>query len=115
MVRYVAIEFIIITNLEKYKENITMNRNYALLFVSVVMLLSSCASTPTKDIAVDVQADPKANFSGYKTYAWLGAAAIINDPHGQWEPPTFDADADSIDDSGSRTRYSCSKYARESK
>jgi len=71
-----------------------MNRNYVLLFASVVMLLSSCASTLTKDIAVDAQADPKANFSGYKTYAWLGAAAIINDPYGQWEPPAFDADAE---------------------
>jgi len=71
-----------------------MNRNYALLFAIAVMLLVGCASVPTKDIAVDAQADPKANFSGYKTYAWLGAAAIINDPYGQWEPPTFDADAE---------------------
>jgi len=71
-----------------------MDRNYVLLFVTVAMLLSSCASTLTKDIAVDAQADPKANFSGYKTYAWLGAAAIINDPQGQWEPPAFDADAE---------------------
>jgi len=69
-----------------------MNRNYVLLFASVVMLLSSCTSTLTKDITVDAQADPKANFSGYKTYAWLGAAAIINDPYGQWEPPADDAD-----------------------
>jgi hypothetical protein len=71
-----------------------MNRNYALLFASVVMLLSSCASTPTKDIVVDAQADPKANFSGYKTYTWLGAAAIVSDYNGQWEPPAFDADAE---------------------
>jgi len=88
------IEFEMTTNLEKLKENITMNRNYVLLFASVVMLLSSCTSTLTKDITVDAQADPKANFSGYKTYAWLGAAAIINDPYGQWEPPAFDADAE---------------------
>ena len=71
-----------------------MNRNYILLLTFIVMLLSSCASTPTKDIAINALADPKANFSGYKTYAWLGAAAIINDPYGQWEPPTFDADAE---------------------
>jgi hypothetical protein len=71
-----------------------MNRNYVLLFASAVMLLSSCASTPTKDIVIDAQADPKANFSGYKTYAWFGLAAIINDPYGQWEPPAFDADAE---------------------
>ena len=70
-----------------------MNRNCALLVASVVMLFSGCASTPTKDIAVDAQADPKANFGGYKTYTWFGAAAIVNDRYGQWEPPAFDADA----------------------
>jgi len=51
-----------------------VNRNCGLLFASVVMLFSGCASTPTKDIAVAAQADPKANFSGYKTYTWLGVA-----------------------------------------
>ena len=70
-----------------------MNRSHVLSLVGV-MLLAGCASVPTKDIAVDVEIDPKANFSGYKSYAWLGAAAIINDPYGQWEPPTFDADAE---------------------
>ncbi len=58
------------------------------------MLLAGCASAPTKDIELEAAADPKANFSGYKSYAWLGAAAIINDPYGQWEPPDFDADAE---------------------
>ncbi len=71
-----------------------MNRNYTLLYAAIFMLLAGCASVPTKDIVVGTQADPKANFNGYKTYAWLGAAAIINDPYGQWEPPTFDADAE---------------------
>jgi hypothetical protein len=59
-----------------------------------IMFLSGCASAPVKDIRVQAQADPKTNFSGYKTYAWLGAAAILNDPQGQWEPPQFDADAE---------------------
>ena len=71
-----------------------MNRKYVLLFVTVVMLLSGCASVPTKDIQVDAQADPQANLSGYKTYAWAGSAAIVNDEYGQWEPPAFDADAE---------------------
>ena len=71
-----------------------MNRNHVSLFVMVFMLLSGCASVPTKDIQVDAQADPKANFSGYRTYAWLGSAAIVNDAYGQWEPPAFDADAE---------------------
>ena len=80
--------------MEESNENVVMNRNYVLIFASVVMLLSSCAPTPTKDIVVDVQADPKANLSGYKTYAWFGAAAIVNDHYGQWELPAFDADAE---------------------
>ena len=71
-----------------------MNRNYALLFIVVIMLFSGCASTPTKDIVISAQADAKANLSGYKTYAWLGSAAIVNDSLGQWEPPAFDADAE---------------------
>ncbi len=71
-----------------------MNRNYLPVFIIVLMLLTGCASVPTKDIQVDAQSDPRANFSGYKTYAWLVTAAIVNDPYGQWEPPQFDADAE---------------------
>jgi len=65
-----------------------------ILITTGFMLVSGCSSVPTKDISVEVQADPKANFSGYKTYTWLGSAAIINDPYGQWEIPEFDADAE---------------------
>jgi hypothetical protein len=71
-----------------------MSRHYLPIFIIVLMLLAGCASVPTKDIQVDTLSDPKANFSGYKTYAWLGTAAIVNDPRGQWEPPQFDADAE---------------------
>ena len=71
-----------------------MNRNYLPVFIIVLMLFAGCASVPTKDIKVNAQSDSKVNFSGYKTYVWLGAAAIVNDPHGQWEPPQFDADAE---------------------
>lgn len=61
----------------------------------VAALLAGCASTvPTKDITVDSASDPKANFSGYRTYAWLGSALIVNDPAGQWEPIGFDADSE---------------------
>lgn len=56
--------------------------------------LAGCTSVPVDDITVESEADPKVNFSGYKTYAWLGAAGILNDPNGQWEPPKFDADAE---------------------
>lgn len=70
-----------------------MNR-ICLMLLAGVMLLSGCTSALVKDIRVEAQADPKTNFSGYNSYAWLGAAAILNDPYGQWEPPAFDSDAE---------------------
>ena len=71
-----------------------MKKHYLPIGILILFLFAGCASVPTKDIQIDTQADPKANLSGYKTYAWLGAAAIVNDPYGQWEPPPFDADAE---------------------
>jgi hypothetical protein len=71
-----------------------MKINCVFVLAMTLLLLSGCSSIPTKDIELNAQADPKANFEGYKSYAWLGAAAIVNDPHGQWEPPAFDADAE---------------------
>jgi hypothetical protein len=69
--------------------------NKALLSLSaVLLLLTGCASSVTKDIMIDADADPKVNFAGYSTYKWLGSAAIVYDPEGQWEPPQFDADAE---------------------
>ncbi len=64
--------------------------------VTMFLLISGCASTSTatKDIMVETDSDPKADLSGYKSYAWLGAAAIVFDEEGQWEPPQFDADAE---------------------
>jgi hypothetical protein len=70
-----------------------MFKNCVLLLVSVV-LFSGCAAVPTKDIRTDAQADPKTNFGGYKTYAWLGNAVILNDPQSQWKIPSFDASAE---------------------
>ncbi|MFZ5570232.1 MAG: DUF4136 domain-containing protein [Thermodesulfobacteriota bacterium] len=61
---------------------------------SCVLVLSACTwGVPLKDINVTIEADPKAKFSGYKTYTWLGSTAILNDAEGLWEPPGFDADA----------------------
>jgi hypothetical protein len=62
--------------------------------LALASLLIGCSSVPTKDIRVDSQANPKVNMGGYKTYAWLVNAAILNDSYGQWEPPAFDADAE---------------------
>jgi len=59
-----------------------------------LFLISGCASSVTKDIMVETDSDPKANHSGYTSYAWLGSAAIVFDEKGQWEPPQFDADAE---------------------
>ena len=78
------------------KEELVMKKHYLPIGLVILILFAGCASVQTKDIKIDTQADPSANFSGYKTYAWLGAAAIVNDPYGQWEPPQFDADAEII-------------------
>ena len=71
-----------------------MKRHYLLIFALVLTLIAGCSSVPTKDIQIDAQTDPKANMSGYNTYAWLATAAILNDPNGQWEPLQFDADSE---------------------
>jgi hypothetical protein len=61
---------------------------------AALLLLAGCASNVTKDIKVQAEADPKANIAGYSSYAWLGSAAILYDPEGQWQAPEFDADAE---------------------
>ena len=71
-----------------------MRKNLILLFVLLMVLVTGCTSVVTKDITVDVAADPDVNFGGYRSYAWLGTATIVNDEYGQWEPPAFDADAE---------------------
>ena len=48
----------------------------------------------TKDIEVDRASDPKVNLKAYKTYAWLGSAAVLNDPEGKWQPAKFDISSD---------------------
>jgi hypothetical protein len=60
----------------------------------MITYLAGCSNVPVDDITIESEADSKVNFSGYKTYAWLGAAGILHDPQGQWEPPKFDADAE---------------------
>jgi hypothetical protein len=62
--------------------------------LALALFITGCASVPKDDIEIKAAADPKVNFSGYKTYAWLGSAGIVNDPEGLWEPPQFDADAE---------------------
>jgi hypothetical protein len=70
-----------------------MNKYCVALFAGL-LLVAGCATNVTKDIVVNTEVDPKANFKGYTTYAWLSSAAILYDPEGKWEPPGFDADAE---------------------
>jgi hypothetical protein len=62
-------------------------KKYLLALSALLLLLAGCASSVTKDIIVDAEADPKISFSGYTSYTWLGSAAIVFDPEGRWEPP----------------------------
>ena len=71
-----------------------MKQTLRLLTLAFFMMLAACTTAPTKDITVDAEADPKASFSGFKTYAWLASAQILNDPEGQWEPKGIDIDAE---------------------
>ncbi len=70
-----------------------MNIRRYLIIGAMVLLGAGCA-TVTKDIKVDAETRRGADLTGYKSYAWLGSAQIINDPRGQWEPPQLDADAE---------------------
>ncbi len=69
-------------------------KKYVFALAAALLLLSGCASSVTSDIKVTTETDPKTNFTGYKTFKWLGSASIIYDPLGKWEPPHFDADAE---------------------
>ena len=60
----------------------------------LLVLVAGCATSITSDISVDAEHNPKVAFGACKSYAWLGTAAILNDPEGRWEPPNFDADAE---------------------
>jgi uncharacterized protein YceK len=72
-----------------------MTRKLVLRIAAIaVLLLAGCATVPTGDIKIDSQVAAHANFSAYRTYAWLASAQIVNDPAGNWEPPQFDADAE---------------------
>lgn len=69
-----------------------------LLTMTIVgyIFLTGCTTFPKDDITVEAETDPKASISGYKSYAWLGSAGILNDPEGKWEPLNFDADSEIV-------------------
>jgi hypothetical protein len=67
---------------------------YDVLIGFTALMIAACATVPTSDIKVETETAPGADLTSYKTYAWLAAAKIVNDPAGHWEPPQFDADAE---------------------
>ena len=69
-----------------------MNKSIFLLSISLV--ISACSFTPKDDIQVTTDIDPKINFSGYKTYEWLGSLGMFNDPAGKWKAVDFDMDSE---------------------
>ncbi len=71
-----------------------MKKIYPLTLLILAILVSACTSSLTKDIEVESASDPKVNLKAYKTYAWIGSAAILNDPEGKWQPAEFDISAD---------------------
>jgi hypothetical protein len=71
-----------------------MKKFSTLLLVVMMALLTACSNIKTQDIVVEVETDPKANMSGYQTYAWLGSAAFLNDPSKKWQPPELDVAGD---------------------
>ena len=71
-----------------------MNKIHLAGWFVLALFMAGCATSMTKDIQVEAEVDPKANFKGYQSYTWLGSAAIVYDSAGRWEPPQFDADAE---------------------
>jgi len=53
-----------------------------------------CGGGLTKDIEVQAVADQKVQFSGFKSYGWLGAVGAVNDPAGLWAPKEYDVGAE---------------------
>ena len=67
---------------------------YPVALFILTIILSACASKLTKDIEVETASDPKVNLKAYTKYAWLGSAALLNDPEGKWQPAKFDISSD---------------------
>jgi len=69
-----------------------------LTLLASLVLVNACStmgsSQSNNDIKFETEVDSKANFKGYKSYAWMGSASILNDPTNQWKAPGFDANAE---------------------
>ncbi|MDO8845107.1 DUF4136 domain-containing protein [Methylicorpusculum sp.] len=58
-----------------------------------LLLLSGCTSV-TSGINVSAEADETVKFSGYKSYAWIGDVAVLDDPENKWQPPKMNVAED---------------------
>ncbi len=61
--------------------------------VVLAFALAGCAGVGP-DIRTNAIVDSKTNLKGYKTYAWLGSLAHLEDPRGDWQPTGYDADSE---------------------
>ncbi|MDJ0832919.1 MAG: DUF4136 domain-containing protein [Gammaproteobacteria bacterium] len=68
--------------------------NKSIFLFTIGLVISACTLTPKDDIQVTSDIDPKINFSGYKTYEWLGSLGMFNDPAGKWKAVDFDMDSE---------------------
>ncbi|VAW64101.1 hypothetical protein MNBD_GAMMA09-1280 [hydrothermal vent metagenome] len=75
-----------------------MKTLFTALTLAFLFTLNACTSMSTStsntDMTFESDTDPKANFSGYKSYMWMGSASMLNDPDSQWVNPDFDANAE---------------------
>lgn len=65
----------------------------AIIIAWSLLFLSAC-STCNNDIKITAEQEPTAIFTNYKTYDWLGAAGILNDPDNTWQATGVDISGD---------------------
>lgn len=66
-----------------------LNNNFVAVFAVFILLLNGCATKNLHmDIQVEANGNPKIQLHGYKTYVWVGATGLLNDPTNKWQTPT---------------------------
>jgi len=70
-----------------------MKKCFLALNVFLLMVFFGC-SAAFRDIKVDAEANPDADFSEYKTFAWGGSAELVVDEEGRWVAPKMDLNAE---------------------
>ena len=69
-------------------------KNLKTLFIACSLLLLTACSMGNKDIKITADQEPGVIFSAYKSYDWLGAAGILNDPNNSWQSTGVDVSGD---------------------